>query len=92
MNRFFLHIPRLLTHLMTFLLLLWWQMGQLAAQCSQCKAAAASEGVEGEVAIFNSINAGVLYLLALPIVLPMIVGAIWWWRSRQFARLAQEAE
>jgi hypothetical protein len=92
MNRFFRHIPRILAHVMSFLLLLWWQMGQVVAQCSQCKAAAASEGVEGEVAIFNSINAGVVYLLVLPIVMPMIVGAIWWWRSRQFGRLAQETD
>lgn len=60
---------------------LWLQGGM--AQCSQCKAAASSEGAEGEVAIFNSINAGILYLLALPVFLPLIVGAIWWWKMRR---------
>lgn len=68
--------------LSTFLFLLWMSGTQLIAQCSQCKAAAAS-GEAGEVTIFGGINVGVLYLLALPILLPLIIGGIWWWRHRQ---------
>lgn len=67
--------------------LLWgigiWRLNQGLAQCSQCKAAAASEGAEGEVAIFSSINIGILYLLVLPVGLPIIVGLVWWWKMRK---------
>jgi len=73
------------------LLLLWWMMGaDLIAQCTQCKAAAAATDENGELIFGGGINTGVLYLLALPILLPFIVGGIWYWKRRQFQK--QEAE
>ena len=64
------------------LLMVFWMTGaDLMAQCSQCKAAAAAKDENGNL-IATSINTGVLYLLALPVFLPVIVGGVWWYLSR----------
>jgi len=58
-------------------------MGQeTMAQCSQCKAAASSTDENGSYLFGQDINTGVLYLLALPVVLPFVVGGLWYYRVR----------
>lgn len=69
-----------------FLLLLWLSGQDLLAQCSQCKAAAATEGEDGTLLFGNKINTGVLYLLALPVFLPFIVGTVWYLAARKRRR------
>ncbi|MEM9985625.1 MAG: hypothetical protein AAF804_11090, partial [Bacteroidota bacterium] len=54
----------------------------LMAQCSQCKAAASSSDGEGNLFFGKDLNTGVLYLLALPLILPFIVGGIWYYKVR----------
>ncbi len=78
-------------YLLSFLLLLWLSGQNLLAQCSQCKAAAATEGEDGTLLFGNKINTGVLYLLALPVLLPLIVGSIWYFAARK-RRREQELE
>ena len=74
----------------SLLISLYFLLGELMlfAQCSQCKAAAASKDEAGNLIIGAGINTGVLYLLALPFVMIATVGGIWWWRSRQMERSA----
>lgn len=82
-------LPRLvfqIKSLFAFLLLLWLSGQHALAQCSQCKAAAASKGEEGQLLFGNEINTGVLYLLALPVFLPLIVGGIWYYQARKRRR------
>ncbi len=62
----------------------------VAAQCSQCKAAAAATDENGNL-IATSLNSGVLYLLALPVFLPLLVGGIWWYLSRKRRMELEEA-
>ncbi|TAE49710.1 MAG: hypothetical protein EAZ89_13775 [Bacteroidetes bacterium] len=62
--------------------------GQVWAQCSQCKAAAGTESSDGNLSVGATLNAGVLYLLALPVFLPLIVGGLLWWKHRQNQREA----
>lgn len=72
--------------------LLWLgTLHTLWAQCSQCKAAAATTGENGELIVGSSINTGVLYLLSLPLLLVFITGTAWYLVMRQ-KRLAQAAE
>ncbi|RMG74997.1 MAG: hypothetical protein D6722_01650 [Bacteroidetes bacterium] len=61
---------------------------QAWAQCSQCKAAAASTGADGELVVGGSINTGVLYLLSLPLILILVTGTSWYLIARQ-KRLAE---
>ncbi|MEO0471245.1 MAG: hypothetical protein AAF206_16570 [Bacteroidota bacterium] len=69
-------------HIIVFCLLLFHYF-QLAAQCTQCKSAAAAENEAGELVVGGGINAGVLYLLVLPFLLVFVVGGYWFWKSRQ---------
>ena len=74
------------SYIITTLFFLWIQIQSLLAQCSQCKAAAASKDEAGNLIIGESINMGVLYLLAMPFILVLFVGGIWWWKSRQLSK------
>lgn len=61
-----------------------WMLGNdLMAQCSQCKAAASSADDEGNLFFGQDLNFGVLYLLALPVFLPILVGGIWYYKVRK---------
>lgn len=80
-------MTRLRAILLTFAALLTATV-QTWAQCSQCKAAAASTGENGELIVGGSINTGVLYLLSLPLLLILITGTSWYLIARQ-KRLAQ---
>ncbi|MBK8700878.1 MAG: hypothetical protein IPN29_15590 [Saprospiraceae bacterium] len=55
------------------------------AQCPMCKMSAESNlkngGTEG-----RSLNAGILYMLALPYLLVSVLGFIWW-KKRKAAKL-----
>ncbi|MEZ4825790.1 MAG: hypothetical protein R3C61_05765 [Bacteroidia bacterium] len=53
------------------------------AQCAQCKAAAGSRDAAGNLIVGGGINAGVLYLLSLPFLLVLIVGGVFYWRTRK---------
>ncbi|MDX2250569.1 MAG: hypothetical protein SF052_27555 [Bacteroidia bacterium] len=63
---------------------------EVFAQCAQCKAAAGSRDAAGNLIIGGGINAGVLYLLSLPFLLILIVGGVFYWRSRKM-RFNKEA-
>jgi len=70
------------------IIFIWFLLGffyvqgsHLIAQCSQCKAAA--DQSRGSTYSFESINTAVLYLLALPLFLPFLIGGIWYYRKRQ---------
>ncbi len=62
-------------------MMMWLNGAALMAQCSTCKSAAATRDSDGDF-LFGGINTGILYLLALPIFLPMIFGVVWYVVSR----------
>ena len=76
------HLRVLLLRVMMLGIFALGMVHELAAQCSQCKAAAAATDENGNL-IATSINTGVLYLLALPVFLPLVVGGVWWYLSRK---------
>lgn len=67
-------------YIATILILFWSTGTDVMAQCSQCKAAAATVDENGNY-ISTGFNDGILYLLALPILIPIIVGGVWWYLS-----------
>ncbi|WNJ16613.1 hypothetical protein [Pontibacter sp. G13] len=70
-------------HIALLIVGMCWAGAQAFAQCSQCKAAAASADDAGNLIVGAGINTGVLYLLAMPLLIPFIVGALWWLRARK---------
>lgn len=84
MNRFSASIK----YIFSLAFLVWLSGADLLAQCSQCKAAAGSTDDGGNLFFGQNINTGVLYLLALPMFLPFIVGGIWYYKV--YTRRKQE--
>lgn len=80
-----------ISYICWILLLIWGTGYEAMGQCAQCKAAAASRDENGNLTVGGSLNTGVLYLLALPVFLPLIVGGIFWYLARQ-KRLQEAAE
>ncbi|MEZ4772243.1 MAG: hypothetical protein R3D00_03605 [Bacteroidia bacterium] len=66
-----------------FFALMLFQLSSVFAQCTQCKAAAGSRDAAGNLIVGGGINAGVFYLLSLPLLLILIVGGAFYWRTRQ---------
>ena len=75
-----------LAYIISLFFLFLMNIQSILAQCTQCKAAAASRDEAGNLIVGGSINTGVLYLLAMPFVLIFFVGGVWWWKSRQLAK------
>ncbi|MDX2283239.1 MAG: hypothetical protein NW241_03720 [Bacteroidia bacterium] len=67
-----------------FLLLLAGTSVRAAAQCAMCKSSAMGEDASGNLAA-ESINAGILYLLAFPLIVAALIGGAvlyFRWKSR----------
>lgn len=57
--------------------------GDVAAQCPMCKMSAESNLKNGGTA-GKGLNAGILYMLALPYTLVGVLGFIWWKNNRRY--------
>lgn len=57
--------------------------GDVAAQCPMCKMSAESNLKSGGTA-GKGLNAGILYMLALPYTLVGVLGFIWWKNNRRY--------
>ena len=52
------------------------------AQCSTCKGVAQSKDADGEYFV-GGINMAILYLLALPLFMPIVYGVVWYIRTKK---------
>lgn len=57
--------------------------GDAIAQCPMCKMSAESNLKSGGTA-GKGLNAGILYMLALPYTLVGVIGFIWWKNNRRY--------
>lgn len=69
--------------LMCLLVMGFWQVESLLAQCSSCKAAAASTDEAGKLIVGGGINVGVLFLLALPFIGFGTILGIWYFKQKE---------
>jgi hypothetical protein len=60
----------------------WMISGDVAAQCPMCKMSAESNLKNGGTT-GKGLNAGILYMLALPYTLVGVIGFIWWKNNRR---------
>lgn len=59
---------------------------QLWAQCAMCRAAVENNVSEGSVGFSAGLNTGILYLFVAPYLLVMIIGFLWYKKSRLHGR------
>ena len=55
---------------------------QLWAQCAMCRAAVENNVSEGSMGFSAGLNTGILYLFVAPYLLVMIIGFLWYKKSR----------
>lgn len=68
------------------LLLVLFSLNEVLAQCPMCKTSL-EEARKNGTQVGNTLNNGILYLLALPYTIAMAFG-IWWWRNSRLKKQA----
>ncbi|GAA5022951.1 hypothetical protein GCM10011506_05430 [Marivirga lumbricoides] len=58
-------------------------LNQLSAQCAMCRATVENNVNNGEAGIAPGLNYGILYLFAAPYLLIMIIGFLWYKKSKK---------
>lgn len=79
-NRFF----RIFVFAVLVLLVITFAVEPTAAQCAMCKASAEANLKAGG-GDPRGLNAGILYMLAMPYLLVLSIG-LWWWNNRRKER------
>lgn len=64
------------------LLLLTTATMQTFAQCAMCRSTLENNFSNGDPGIAAGINTGILYLLALPYLIAMVIGYLWYKSTR----------
>ena len=55
---------------------------QTFAQCAMCRSTLENNFSNGDPGIASAINTGILYLLALPYLVAMVIGYLWYKSTR----------
>ena len=83
------------TRILSFLLLVWMMIvvnsGDILAQCAMCKASVETNVNEDGIGFASKLNIGILYLFATPYLLAMIIGYVWYIKSKEHKRKFEEA-
>ena len=89
------HMKKSITKIIRFLLLAWMMIvvksGDILAQCAMCKASVETNVNEDGIGFASKLNFGILYLFATPYVLAMIIGYVWYKKSKEHKRKLEEA-
>ena len=76
-----------LTLIITFLL---WVSLDLMAQCAMCRATLENNVSNGQAGIAAGINFGILYLFIMPYLIVVVLGLLWYKKSRRNQRFVAE--
>ena len=66
--------------------------GNLLAQCAMCKASVETNVNEDGIGFAARLNTGILYLFVTPYLLAIVIGFLWFRKSKQHKRRLEEAE
>ncbi len=70
--------------------LLLWVSLDLMAQCAMCRATLENNVSNGQVGIAAGINFGILYLFIMPYLIVVVLGLLWYKKSRSNIRSVAE--
>ena len=68
------------------LTLLLWVSLDLMAQCAMCRATLENNVSNGQAGIAAGINFGILYLFIMPYLIVVVLGLLWYKKSRDNQR------
>jgi hypothetical protein len=69
-----------------------FSQGQLFAQCAMCKASVETNVSVDGIGFAAKLNAGILYLFVTPYLLAVVIGYLWYIKSREQRRIEEEAQ
>lgn len=67
-----------------------WSCHRALAQCAMCRASVESTLSEGNIGIASRLNTGILYLFVVPYIAVAVVGYLWYRKSTENARKAED--
>lgn len=67
--------------ILTFLLVI--NINDLLAQCAMCKTTIVNNVSNGELALAEGLNFGILYLFVTPYLAILVIGGIWFYKYYQ---------
>lgn len=70
--------------------LLLWVSLDLMAQCAMCRATLENNVSNGQAGIAAGINFGILYLFIMPYLIVVVLGLLWYKKSRSNQRFVAE--
>jgi len=70
--------------------LLLWVSLDLMAQCAMCRATLENNVSNGQAGIAAGINFGILYLFIMPYLIVVVLGFLWYKKSRNNQRSVAE--
>jgi len=70
--------------------LLLWVSLDLMAQCAMCRATLENNVSNGQAGIASGINFGILYLFIMPYLIVVVLGLLWYKKSRNNQRSVAE--
>lgn len=70
--------------------LLLWVSLDLMAQCAMCRATLENNVSNGQAGIAAGINFGILYLFIMPYLIVVVLGLLWYKKSRSNQRSVAE--
>ena len=62
------------------------------AQCAMCRASVETNINEDGIGFVAKLNTGILYLFIMPYVLAMVIGYLWYKKSKEHRRMLEAAE
>ncbi len=66
--------------------------GNILAQCAMCRASVETNVSEDGIGFAAKLNTGILYLFAMPYLLAIVIGYMWYKKSTAHKRRLEEAE
>ena len=66
--------------------LLLWASLDLMAQCAMCRATLENNVSNGQIGVAAGINFGILYLFIMPYLIVVVLGLLWYKKSRDNQR------
>lgn len=64
----------------------------MLAQCAMCKASVETNVNVDGIGLAAKLNTGILYLFVMPYLLAIVIGVMWYKKSREQRRLLLEAQ
>lgn len=65
--------------------------GNVLAQCAMCRASVETNVNEDGIGFAARLNTGILYLFVTPYLLAMVIGYLWYRKSKENKRKMEEA-